>query len=110
MPNAPGNGRLNVSFTIIFYRLFTHSRGDATSLEGFPMQKKLRAMVAIGIFASAVGANTDLIVRVTSVCGVGGCAPVFTKRVQHPPAGFVQRAVPLAVPRPGALQPANPSK
>jgi hypothetical protein len=95
------------------------------------LQTKLHTAFAIAILVSAVSiaadqarampfggpatpgaatANADLIVRVTSVCGVGGCAQVYTKRVHHPPAGFVKRAVPLAVPRTNAVQPANESK
>ena len=60
--------------------------------------------------SDAANANADLIVRVTSVCGVGGCTQVFTKRVQHPPAGFVQRAVPLTIPKTSALQPLSQPK
>ncbi len=66
--------------------------------------------LAVPAVSAAANANADLIVRVTSVCGVGGCAQVFTKRVQHPPAGFVQRAVPLTIPRPNVLQPVNQPK
>jgi hypothetical protein len=62
------------------------------------------AVVTLAISAAAAPA------RATSVCGVGGCATVFTKRVQHPPAGFVKRAVPLTVPRTTAAQPVNASK
>jgi hypothetical protein len=90
------------------------------------MQTTLRAALAITILAlaAAIAADraramplaapvlgpADLIVRVTSVCGVGGCAMVFTKRVQHPPLGFVKRAVPLAIPRTTAVQPVNATK
>jgi len=55
-------------------------------------------------------ANTDLIARIAIMCGRGGCGPVFTKRVQHPPAGFVQRAVPLAVPKMNGTLPVGQSK
>jgi hypothetical protein len=95
------------------------------------LQTKLRMAFAIAILASAVSiaadqaramslaapavpgaaaANANLVVRVMSVCGVGGCAPVFTKRVHHPPAGFVKRAVPFAIPRTTSVQPVNQSK
>lgn len=60
--------------------------------------------------SGVAAADAGLIVRVMSVCGVGGCATVFTKRVQHPPAGFVTRAVPLTVPTTTAVQPVNASK
>ncbi len=58
----------------------------------------------------AASASGDFILRIASVCGVGGCAPVFTKRVEHPPAGFARRAVPLAIPRTTVSQPVNQPK
>lgn len=95
------------------------------------MQKMLRLTFAIALLTSAVSfaadqaraipltapapdaaaANSNFIVPVGYVCGRGGCAPVFTKRVTHPPIGFVKRAVPLTVPKTtAALQPVNASK
>ena len=95
------------------------------------MQTTLRAAFAIAMMTSAASfaanqarampltappvpgvatANADLIVQIMNVCGIGGCAQVHTKRVQQPPAGFVQRAVPFAVPKTIAVQPAKQSK
>ena len=94
------------------------------------MQTTLRAAFAIAMLASAVStadqalaaplaaprvlgaaaANAGLIVRVTSVCSVGGCAPVLTRRVQHQPKGFAQRAAPLVIAKPAALAPLNATK
>ena len=94
------------------------------------MQGLLRAAFAIAILTSAASfaanqahamplaapavpgtatANADLVVRVANICGVGGCAPVFIKRVEHPPIGFVRRAVPFAVPKTTAV-PGNAAK
>ena len=44
------------------------------------------------------------------MCGLNGCGQIFTKRVQHPPAGFVKRAVPLTMPKATAVQPVNATK
>lgn len=69
-----------------------------------------RAMPLAAPAPGAAAAHSNSIVPVGYVCGRGGCAPVFTKRVTHPPIGFVKRAVPLAVPKTTALQPVNASK
>lgn len=45
----------------------------------------------------AVGAKAPPIERVANVCGINGCAPIWTKRVQKPPPGFLKRAVPIVV-------------
>jgi hypothetical protein len=37
------------------------------------------------------------ITRVTNICGLSGCAPVWTKRVHKPPPNFVKMAVPMTV-------------
>jgi hypothetical protein len=65
---------------------------------------------AARLSGAAAAANAVPIVRVMNVCGVGGCAPVFTKRVEQPPAGFVRRAVPLTVPKTTTVQPVNAAK
>jgi hypothetical protein len=87
------------------------SRGDdVTNLEGISMQIRLpRAAFATVVFTLVLSAAADPALAM-NVCGVGGCATVFTKRVQHPPAGFVRRAVPLTVPKTTAVQPVNASK
>ncbi len=41
-----------------------------------------------------------VITRVAVICGLGGCAPVFTKRVHKPPPNFVKMAVPMTVVQP----------
>lgn len=69
-----------------------------------------RAMPLTAPAPGAAAASSDFTVPVGYVCGRGGCSPVFTKRVTHPPIGFVKRAVPLAVPKTTALQPANATK
>lgn len=109
MIQRAGNGHFNVSFTIIFYRSFTHSRDDVTNLEGHPMQATLRAAFAIAILAAAVSTVVDR-AQARSVCGVGGCTQIMTKRVQHQPVGFARRAAPLVIAKPSALQPVNASK
>jgi hypothetical protein len=43
------------------------------------------------------GADAGLLERVTNICGISGCAPVWTKRVRKPLPGFVKHAVPLTV-------------
>lgn len=93
------------------------------------MQPMLRVTAAIAVLTSAVSfaagqaramplaapapgtaaAHSNSIVAIGYVCGRGGCGPVFTKRVTHPPIGFVKRAVPLAVPK-TTVQPVNASK
>jgi len=35
--------------------------------------------------------------RVRTICGISGCAPVFTKRIQKPPRKFTTTAAPLVV-------------
>lgn len=73
------------------------------------MQSMLRAAFAIAILAAAVSSALDQ-AHATSVCGVGGCTQIMTKRVQHQPVGFAKRAAPLVIARPSAVQPANPTK
>lgn len=57
----------------------------------------------------AASARAPLIEPVANVCGISGCAPVWTKRVRKPPPGFVTRAAPLVFPVASAPQnpPAN---
>jgi hypothetical protein len=43
------------------------------------------------------GAAGPLLERVANVCGISGCAPVWTKRVHKPPPNFVKMAVPMTV-------------
>ena len=71
--------------------------------------EQARAMPLATLAPGAAAAHSDAIVSVGYVCGRGGCGPVFTKRVTHPPIGFVKRAVPLAVPK-TTVQPVNASK
>lgn len=40
------------------------------------------------------------ITRVANICGLNGCAPVWTKRVHKPPPNFVKMAVPMTVVQP----------
>lgn len=70
---------------------------------------QVRAMPPAAPTPDAAAAHSNSIVPVGYVCGRGGCAPVFTKRVTHPPIGFVKRAVPLAVPK-TTVQPVSASK
>lgn len=44
------------------------------------------------------------------MCGRNGCGQIFTKRIVHPPIGFVRRAAPLVVPKTTAVQPVNATK
>jgi hypothetical protein len=48
--------------------------------------------------------------QAVTMCGRNGCGQIFTKRIVHPPMGFVRRAVPLAVPKTTAVQPVNATK
>ena len=52
----------------------------------------------------AANAPAPGVKRVTNVCGLSGCAPVWTKRVRKPPVGFVRRAAPLVFPMATATQ------
>jgi hypothetical protein len=81
------------------------------------MQKTLLAAVAVGAILSGAtlgtsatamtlaapsvlgiaSADTMPIERVANVCGISGCSPVWTKRVQKPSPNFVKRAVPLVI-------------
>lgn len=56
----------------------------------------LMPLTALSVFG-APSTAAPLLERVTNVCGISGCAPVWTKRIQKPPAGFVQRAAPMVV-------------
>jgi hypothetical protein len=47
--------------------------------------------------SGAAKANAWPLQRVRSICGINGCAPVFTKRIVKPPHTFTTRAAPLAV-------------
>lgn len=78
------------------------------------MAKALRAVLASAAILSAISlgtgavamplaplsltnAPTPLVERVANICGINGCAPVWTKRIRKPPPNFVKRAVPLTV-------------
>ncbi len=78
------------------------------------MAKALRAVLASAAILSTISLGTGavalplapppltnapapLVERVANICGINGCAPVWTKRIHKPPANFVKRAVPLAV-------------
>jgi hypothetical protein len=56
----------------------------------------LAAPPVLGVQAAAA----PLLERVANVCGIGGCAPVWTKRVHKPPPSFVKMAVPMTVVQP----------
>jgi len=56
--------------------------------------------VAMPLAPPALGAAhapAPLVRRIANICGINGCAPVWTKRVQKPPANFARVAVPLVV-------------
>jgi hypothetical protein len=116
--------RLNVSFTISLYRLFNvAARRIGIGAAQFvsrtkrkSMQKPLMAAFAAATILSAAAlatsaaamplapaplgapsADARLLERIVNVCGVGGCSPVWTKRIRKPPADFVKRAVPITV-------------
>jgi hypothetical protein len=42
-------------------------------------------------------AAAPLLEQVANICGLSGCSPVWTKRIQKPPAGFAKRAAPIVV-------------
>ncbi len=65
----------------------------------------LLAVLAALLTGSLCGAA-----QAVTMCGRNGCGQIFTKRVVHPPVGFVKRAVPMAVPRTTAVQPVNATK
>jgi len=46
----------------------------------------------------------------TTVCGRNGCGQIFTKRVVHPPAGYVAHAAPLVFPGTNGRPLPEPSK
>lgn len=60
----------------------------ATSAAAMPL-----APASLGIGS----ADARLLKPVANICGINGCAPVWTKRVQKPPPSFVRRAVPMTV-------------
>jgi hypothetical protein len=77
----------------------------AAVLSGGPFASQATATnAALPSLRAAAQASAWPIERVRSVCGISGCAPVFTKRIQKPPRTFTARAVPLVVP--GAPAPA----
>lgn len=90
--------RIRLAFTIAMLTLASFAAGAARAMPPTPPP------------LGAAATNSDFIVPVGYVCGRGGCSPVFTKRVTHPPVGFVKRAVPIVVPKTTALQPANATK
>jgi hypothetical protein len=45
---------------------------------------------------------------IRNVCGMNGCAPVFTKRIQVPPRNFTTTAAPLVVSGSRAVPPPPP--
>jgi hypothetical protein len=55
------------------------------------------AMPVVPPAVEAANAPAPRVERVANICGINGCAPVWTKRIRKPPANFVKRAVPLAV-------------
>jgi hypothetical protein len=92
------------------------------------MQKILRAAVtAVMVLASAAlaasvkamtlaatrppaAATASQLMPVAVICGIGGCAPVWTKRVHKPSPNFVKRAVPLSAVPASQQQNAAPLK
>jgi hypothetical protein len=91
------------------------------------MQKILRAAVTAAMIltsaalAASVKAMTLAAPRspaatalqlmpVAVICGVSGCAPVWTKRVHKPSPNFVKRAVPLSAVPASQQQNAAPLK
>ncbi|HTV37601.1 MAG TPA: hypothetical protein VMF12_14300 [Xanthobacteraceae bacterium] len=66
----------------------TFATSFATSSVAMPL-----APVPLG----AGSADGGLLKPVANICGMNGCAPVWTKRIQKPPANFVKRAVPMTV-------------
>jgi hypothetical protein len=70
-------------------------------------------MHRIALFAALaallIGSVCDAAQAVT-MCGRNGCGQIFTKRIVHPPMGFVRRAVPLTIPKTTAVQPVNATK
>jgi hypothetical protein len=70
-------------------------------------------MHRIALFAALAALSTGSLcnaAQAVTMCGRNGCGQIFTKRVVHPPMGYVRRAVPLAVPRTSAVQPATATK
>jgi hypothetical protein len=79
----------------------------AAVLLGGPFAGQATAMdAALPPLRAAAKANAWPIERVRSVCGISGCAPVFTKRIQKPPRTFTAKAAPLVVPGTPAPAPA----
>jgi hypothetical protein len=104
-------------FSIAARRNIRAAPPSPASQRGKTMQKTLLAAFAAGAVLSGValgapalamplaapsatgfaGVDSALLERVANVCGVNGCAPVWTKRVQKPPPSFTKMAVPITV-------------
>jgi hypothetical protein len=79
----------------------------AAVLSGALLAGQATAMnAALPPLRAAARANAWPTERVRSVCGISGCAPVFTKRIVKPPRSFTARAAPLVVPGTPAPAPA----
>jgi hypothetical protein len=89
------------SFTIKFYQegmRFIVLLAAITALSTGAGYGRAQAMPLIAPpLLGAIGGGAPLLERVANICGMNGCAPVWTKRVRKPPANFVKRAVPLTV-------------
>jgi hypothetical protein len=70
----------------------------AAVLSGSPFASQATAMTA-ALPSLRADANAEAlpIQRVRTICGISGCAPVFTKRIQKPPRKFTTTAAPLVV-------------
>jgi hypothetical protein len=78
-------------------RLIALAAAAAAVLSGGPLTSHATAMTAALPSLRAAAKAAVPIERVRTVCGISGCAAVFTKRIQKPPRKFTTTAVPLVV-------------
>jgi hypothetical protein len=79
----------------------------AAVLSGVALGNQATAMtIALPPLPSAAKPAPWPIQQVRNICGINGCAPVFTKRIQKPPRKFTATAAPLVVSGTQATAPA----
>jgi hypothetical protein len=69
----------------------------ATVLSAAAVGSQATAMPAARLPRGAATAGAVPVWQVRTICGINGCAPVFTKRIQKPPRKFTSTAAPLVV-------------
>jgi hypothetical protein len=78
-------------------KAFAAALASAAILSAVTLSTRAVAMPLAPPALGAANAPTPFVERVANICGINGCAPVWTKRVRKPPPDFVKRAVPLVV-------------